>query len=367
VKPQRVFFLLLVFCFWATSASARINTSKANGLWSSALTWSAGAPLATDTIVIRSTDIVTFNVTGLGATCNALTVNGTLKIGFIAVATLLKVSNDITVAAGGKIQANTNATHTLFVSGNIINNGSIDLSLTAVKVCNITFNKNGNASLSGTGILNHYNLITLNMGASINNTLTVSSSKFTTRAAATPFLIMVNGTFNFTSPAAGPFLLFTGNTTLTASCGITLNNATTTFNTSAGSLTLLGKLSLTAGTLNIGTVADNDLIMNGGGLQITGGTMNLAGKFHELNAASTATFSMSAGTFTLPTVTPLVTGTAPFQLSNATSSFTMTGGALVIQQNGGGANLGFINSNTSGIISGGNVQFGNTEHFLALS
>jgi hypothetical protein len=358
VKLSRL-LALIVLCVWGTSVFARINTSKASGLWSSSLTWSAGTPLVTDTIVIRSTDVVTFNVTGVGTSCNALTVNGTLNLGSILSATRLRVNNDIIVAAGGKIQVNTAATHTLFVSGNIINNGTIDLSPTATKICNITFNKNGNASLSGTGILNHYNLITLNMGVSINNTLTISSSKFTTRAAATPFLTMLNGTFNFTSPAAGPFLLFNGNTTLASSCGITINNAVTSFNTSAGSLTLLGKLNLSAGTLNLGTVADNDLIINGGSIAINGGTLKLAGKFYEMNAASTASFSMSAGSFTLPTVTPLATGIAPFQLSNAASSFSMSGGNLIIQQNGGGANLGFINNNTGGVISGGNIQFGN--------
>jgi hypothetical protein len=353
---KSILFFIAFLC--SLQGIAVTKTSAGSNLWSLVAWTPAGAPAPGDDIIIRAGDVVTFNIGGAGYTCNSLTVNGTLKIGILT-ATKLIVSNNITVIASGKLLANSAATHTLFVGGNILNNGQIDLSPTATKICNITFAKNGNATLSGTGILNRYNLITLNMGASSANTLSVTTTKFATRAATTSFLTLINGTFQFSSPVAAAFQLFNGNTTIATTCGIILNNATTTFNTVGGSLTLAGNITLSTGIFNVGNAADNDLISSNGKLTIAAGTMNLAGKYYELNGANNAIFTMSGGTFTLPTIAPAVTAIAPFQLNNAGSQFNISNGTIIIKQNGGGANLGFINNNTGGAVTGGILQIGN--------
>ena len=58
-------------------------------------------------------------------------------------------------------------------------------------ICNVTFNKNGNQTISGAGGTTRFNLLTLNMGTSYVNRLDVTSSNF---AAAVGFLSLTNGT-----------------------------------------------------------------------------------------------------------------------------------------------------------------------------
>jgi hypothetical protein len=261
------------------------------------------------------------------------------------------------VNAGGSISVATAATHTMTIGGNIANNGSIRFSNGAGRVCNLTFVKNGNATLNSTGAAgtNSYNLITLNMGA-IANTLVVTGTVF---QPAANFLTLISGTLSLSNTTAATYIPFTGPVLINANSGITVNSASATVNIQGGVTTLAGNLTVNSGILNLGSAANQNLQCNGGKLSVSGGSVNLAGSFSEAGAGI-ANLAISGGVTTLNTSGSTSTVVAPFQINNSGSTFSMTGGTLVIQQPGGGAaNLAFTDNVSTGILSGGTLQIGN--------
>lgn len=331
-------------------------TSIANGNWNAAGTWDCGCiPTAGDNVIIANGTAVTLDVNG---SCNSLTigqgVSGQLIIGNDATARTLTVGNDVIVNAGGTIITGaTVATHIMNVGGNLTNNGTLNLAPTATRVCNVTFNKNGNQMISGTGVTTNFNRITLNMGTSNFNVLDVASSNFT---ATANFLTLTNGTFKLSTGAA--VTPFTGNVTITSSCGIWLDNTTAILSTTGGTITLYGLLRATAGTINIGSAADNNLTSYGGTITIDGGTVNIAGRLDRAGPTILTYFTMSSGTLTVATVGSTTVGAAPFRIDEVGSTFNMSGGTIIIRRPGAG-NLGYVNTGgTVGIVSGGTLQIG---------
>ena len=91
-------------------------------------------------------------------------------------------------------QLNGNYGNTLQISGDIINNGILDLSRGGTTlICDITFNKNGNQTVSGTGSLTRFNEISLNMGNSNTNILEIKTDNFN---APDGFIETISGVAN---------------------------------------------------------------------------------------------------------------------------------------------------------------------------
>jgi hypothetical protein len=85
--------------------------------------------------------------------------------------------------------------------------------------------------------------------------------------------------------------------------------------------------------------------------------VNVAGSFVSAPYAI-MNFAISAGTFTVATVSSTLAGQAPFMLSVAGSIFHETGGSIVIRSAGNG-NFGYINTNATGYsFVGGVLQIG---------
>ncbi|MHB8403037.1 MAG: beta strand repeat-containing protein [Bacteroidia bacterium] len=341
-----------------TTLPAGTVTSIATGPWSSPTTWDcACVPSSGDNVIIANGTTVKLNTNGA---CNSLAVgqgtSGQFNIGINGTAHTLAIATNATVNVGAfmTIGGSFAVTHSLTIGGNLINNGTMNLAPTATTVCNVTFTNNGNQTISGTGATTNFNRITLNMGAANTNVLEVMSSNFS--VLPTNFLTLTNGTFKLSTAAT--VTPFTGNVTIPLSCGLWLNNATATMNTTGGSITLYGYVRVTAGTLNIGNAANNNLTSYGGTIIIDGGAVNMAGALTKFGPTIITNFTMSSGTLTVATVGSTVVGVAPFQIDEIGSTFNMSGGTIIIRRPGAG-NLGYVNTGgTVGTVTSGTLQIG---------
>ncbi len=358
MKKKFRFLTVSAFLFvTATIFSQTTKTAIANGNWDVATLWSpAGVPTATDNVVVPNGRNV--RIRNANAACNSLTVGAgtaaTLQFrGNIA--RVLTVNNSITINANASldVRLTSNTTHSLIIGGNIINNGKLDFAVDANSFCNTTFSKNGNQTVSGTGTSTRFNQINVNMGTSIANTVDITASNL---AAANGFLTLNNGTFKLSSPLTAA--CFSVASTIPTTGGLFLNSATAVISASAN-VTCNGNITLAAGTLNIGNANDEDLISNAGTVNVSGGILNIAGKYNTTGAAST--FSIGGGTINIPVNGSTNTVNAPFNMTIAGSTFNMSGGIInIIREGGTGAqDLGFTNTGgTLGTVTGGSLQIG---------
>lgn len=348
-----------------TNATQAGGTKKSatSGNWNNANTWTpVGVPTAYEDVVIVNTHTVSINA---NAVCNSLSIGqGSVTVLRFTTNTnrTLTVSKDITVANLGVFDVGTtsNATHQVEITnGNLINNGILNFATDANSLCDITFSKNGSQTISGAGATNNFNLMSLNMGNSINNVLNVSSTNFT---APVNFLTINTGTFKLSTTAAVNVTPFSGTATIPQKGGLWINSNLATVNIGA-TLTMFGNVTVSSGTLNVGNAANEDLLSNGGFLTVTGGLVNIAGKYYATGINNLSKFTLSGGSIIVPSVGSTNTTIAPFQIAGAGSQFSMTGGLLIIPREGGtGAqDLGYVNTGSiGGAVTGGTLQIGNS-------
>jgi len=330
-----------------------ISNGTGGGNWNATTTWVGGVvPTNADSVTIVSGDVVTINA---NAACVNLNVNGTLYIGNDNTARTVTVNGGINVSNTGTLQVliTSNTTHTLNCGGNITNNGTFNLRPDVDSYCNVIFDRYGNQTVSGNGGTTSFNLIRLNLGTSKSNVLEVSSTSF---LVPTPFLTLTNGTFKLSTNVT--IVPFAADPNIPSTAGIWVNGGTV--NSGNFNWTFGGLIRVSNGTLNVGNTADNRTLPDGGEIIIEGGAVNIAGRFSRLGAGSTVYFTMTGGTLTVPTVSSTSTTFPPFIIDNVGSSFTMSGGLIVIRREGGtGAqDLGYTNLAGTHNITGGTLQIG---------
>lgn len=127
--------------------------SVATGNWGDAATWDANAvPTSGDNVTVSTGNAVTINATGQAA--NNLTIDGTLAYG--TTPTSFAVGGNLNVNAGGVLNVFSGTTgKTLNIAGNIVNNGTIDLSVGTTTAGNLTLNGSTVQNISGTGSFNN--------------------------------------------------------------------------------------------------------------------------------------------------------------------------------------------------------------------
>jgi len=123
--------------------------SIVTGNWGSPSTWDANAvPTGADNAVVATGHTVTLDATG--QSINNLTVQGILAYG--TTPTTFNVNGNLSVDTAGLISVFNGTTgKTLVVTGNIVNNGAIDLSVGTTTAGNLTLNGSAVQSISGTG------------------------------------------------------------------------------------------------------------------------------------------------------------------------------------------------------------------------
>lgn len=133
-----------------TSAVPGDYVSIASGNFSSPSTWnlnSVPTPLDLSVTVAAGHTVVIDTATPAAP---VTTVNGTLNFG--SASTSFTVNGNLTVNSGGAVNAlNTTTGKSLSVSGNIVNNGTIDLSVGATTAGSLTLNGSAVQTVSGTG------------------------------------------------------------------------------------------------------------------------------------------------------------------------------------------------------------------------
>lgn len=337
----------------STSASGTI-VSVATGNWNTPATWNCTCvPTAGDIVTIANSHNVTLDVNGV---CKSLTVgqgsSGQLTIGNNATGRNLVISGDLTISNSATVtNGAANATHNMTVTGNILNNGIFNLSPTANRLCNLTINSSAGAAFSGTGSTTYLNRLTVSLGNSSSNILDVSTSTFGVRP--TNFLTLNNGTFKLSAPS-GTLNMFTGASTLSTTTSIWLNNAASTL-IIGNTLTNMNNLRVSAGTFSVGDAANENLIVNGGSVIIDGGTVIVAGRFARSGLTARIDFNLSAGSLIVGAVGSTTGNEAVFRLDEPGSSFTMSGGSIVLRRSGNN-NLGYVNTSTTNVsVTGGTL------------
>ncbi len=168
--------------------------------------------------------------------------------------------SDLTIASGGTLQVQASSTtllaHTLTVSGNVYNNGTLDLDPNYPTNdnyrCTLGFSGSNSKSLTNTTTPTRTRLysILVNKGTTLDSIVNVSvgATGFTMGGGG---LTLQNGTFRLTS--AVTMGLSTGAFTIPVTGGLSANGGT--FNivtgTTSADLTLKGRLEVLAGTVNV--------------------------------------------------------------------------------------------------------------------
>ena len=349
--------------FFITTAAGQTNTwtGATDNDWNVATNWSLGlVPIAAHDVVIPATLVP--NIQSANATCNTLNISGTLTM-LGNTDRSLTVSGNVTVNIGGTLTGTGNGGHTLLIGGNVTNNGTFTDNATAID--RVTFNGAANQTVSGAGTTMNFNLITVNnTGAANNNIVEVSSTNF---AVPTNFLTLTAGIFKVSGSFTLSNTFFTpASYTIAAGAGLWLNNANATVIAQNGAVTLNGSLRVSAGTYNVGTTNNSLIWGNNSVFTMDGGAVNVAARFAPATATSTSviTFNMSGGTLTTSMGSsnpPNASGTiASFDIpaTGLTSSFTMSGGTIVMQKASSGVDYRMSTPGTVA-ITGGTVQFGN--------
>ena len=381
------YFIWLILLGVSSSAFCSNSTdyfrSKNSGYWSSTLNWES----STNNLNWSNADLIptsaaayisiqsghSISIDG-NVSASTISIEGTGVLTFDALAvSSVTISNDLIInssLASFIVQAVGDFTNTIVLSGNIINQGTFDLSRgTLTTVCDITFNKNGNQTVSGTGLLTRFNEITLDLGTSNSNVLEISTANFSApdgflESASNVANRLKNGTLKLSGTfvySGCPFIRNSYDNMIVSTAGFWINNPNVSITAINDSFDVTGKLQISQGNMSIGTnvgiclkyATVSQIIIEGGNLSIIS---RIQGK---TPATSTTSFNQSGGTITLMTSEINGSGTAALDFTAIGSSFTMSGGTIVFQNENGTINKD-VNIQCSTNITGGTFQFGNS-------
>lgn len=347
----------------ATTQAAGTVTSIRSGFWDATSTWDcACVPSLGDNVQIRNTHVVTLRTALMQ--CNNLTVGEGVSgsVSFSGNTSLtLQINGRLAINTGASLTqaTNSNATHSLNLNGDVSNSGTLNLSVDGNSLCNAIFrNPTTNQTVTGGGA-NTFHTLTIDKGTK-SNILEIASSNFVCNADA--LIFGSGGTFKFSSSGTNSFGLFSTTRDIPINGGIWMNSAASTMSFGA-SINLRGDLRIDQGNVVVGNAANENILSFGGTLEINGGSLSIAGRFVPSDPQSISRFVQTGGTVTLPTVSSTSTTLHPFDMTVVGSSFTMSGGTIILQREGGGGaqNLGFSTMGvTSNSVTGGTLQIGNT-------
>lgn len=171
---QLIFLTALLLPALLGYSQQRIYSTATGGNWNSTSTWTGGViPGATDTADIVPGSTVTANSTSV-MNVGALAVSGTLN--YTATAAALTVNGNVNIPAGGNLEVCNGATgRSLVIKGNLVNNGTLELSKTGTV---LTMGQAGaNTAISGSGTIGVIRQLTIDNSNSVTLAATVRISQ----------------------------------------------------------------------------------------------------------------------------------------------------------------------------------------------
>ncbi len=373
-----VFYLLIA----TTSLQATTYYSRASGNWNAATSWSTVAygnaintgtfPVIGDMVFVGDGHTILLTA---ATQCSGLTigqgVSGIVEYPNFGSITLT-VSGSLTISMAAMLRYNYNnsRTHNLFISGNITNNGAMNLFSDNNDVVNMVLNGAANSTVSGAGTFN-LNIVTISKGS---RTYYVDIKSAAFLIAAPPSIIaprmdMLKGTIvlntasvltwcdptvtSYTIPMDVILEVRTGNVAMQTNCDTLINS---------------GKIYITGGNLTIGSAAGIKGILNKDAgvldpeIEVTAGTLTTRGGISSYpGGGNPFVFKISNGNVDINSGT---TGTdlIPLYIENiAGSQFVATGGNIYIHKPSRTANTAEIDFGSSNVyhnVTDGHVYFG---------
>ncbi|MGA9164447.1 MAG: G8 domain-containing protein [Thiobacillus sp.] len=325
-RPFKIFALLVPLIglsAWGGNAYAAACVSQATGNWNTAATWNCGhVPAVGDTATITLGQTVTLNTNS--NVLASLTVNGTL-----------------TTLAGSSAD--------LYIGGNIVNNGTINMQLSTSTNTIYLAGANVTSTFSGTGTwlldnldMNGTNTIPCTGACKVElsgspNLQFINATLFSAASATFTFNALGNSTATVTLNRAG-------NQTVAAT-GVTYPNlvlgGSGNKTPGAGTINVLGSLTVNSGVTWAGNT-NNPATNVGGSLIINGtytagsGTTSVAGNFSN------------SGTFTANTSTVTFNGTAAQSIGGSVATPFNN---LTVANTGAGNTTLLINTSVAGNLS----------------
>jgi hypothetical protein len=358
-----------------TLAAGNISSTATGGPWSSSATWVGGLiPTNSDNVTVVNGATVTIDT---AATAFSLTIGtggapATLQWEDTTARTLI-VGSDVTIATNGIFQSASSGTqtgHGLTLSGNLLNNGTLDFSTNSNTAgAAIIFSGATSNSFSGTGPTTDLLTLAINKGSSSANILELMPSNFTVQGVTSDvagFLTITNGTLKLSGNFAMTNRVFTTAAyAIPVNGGFWLNNPNFIVTGQAGSPTTTGLLRISQGTLNVGTASNNSMgFVAGSNVIVEGGSVNIAGRFGVATATNAFSYTQTGGVITVCTIGNTSTALASFDLGTSLSSTISISGGSIIHQLAGTAASGprdYRDQAGAGAagVTGGTVQFGN--------
>ena len=319
---------------------------------------------------VGSTGVARLN----SAASRALTIDGNLSVSSgnlqfrNAAGQALEIGGNLLVAANAIFDHSGiggDATNTILLNGNLVNNGTLDFFSSNGRVTNITFTGVANTGVTGTGATTDFSTVTVAKGLNQSSILEVNATAFTL-SGASPTLTLQSGTFRLTSAQT---LIIANGTDFTIPAAARLSANGGTLRVAGGNgvdLLLSGTLEILNGTVDIGTVsADNSIEYAATGtptISASGGFLNVRSQIRRSGATAQGAliYNQSGNAVVRVGISSAAEGTRGiFEILNTGSQFNTSGGTLEVRRGfGSGSQHEVFIQPTSSTVTGGTIELG---------
>jgi hypothetical protein len=218
-------------------------------------------------------------------------------------------------------------TNTLSIGGDLTNNGKFDMSLgSSTTVCNVTFTKAGDQTVSGSGDTTRFRGIALSKTAKTNKV--ISSMNITIAGTS---LFIPTGSTGTWEQTAGTITVSSSQTT-GATTALNIIGSANWYQYVASNLTIAGEILVnTSGTVTIGNGSNKfDVATAGATAVLTAGTINVFGKV-ALSAGANITLNCADINVDPQDVTSLLASEYTFRITTgAGTAVNWTAGTIKI-------------------------------------